>query len=180
MTTDNGWNPEGCFDCSRLGGPCPGHLAQQEKPQRASPMPSAACPGHTFVQDTRACKVCNPPEAGRSSGPVADLGAFEAFDDPHTGERLYRPRTSPEELAPLAARIAKGRAKYPTGCTLLSLLDEAGEVAHAVNKRESHERVRDELLDVAAVAMRLYFGEIDTAWQPASPFTREAQSEKKT
>jgi hypothetical protein len=73
---------------------------------------------------------------------------------------------APSELFPLAVRIEKGRQKYPTGCTLLSLLDEAGEVAHAVNKRESNDRVRDELLDVAAVAMRLYFGEIDTAWQP--------------
>lgn len=67
-----------------------------------------------------------------------------------------------EELGPLAARIAKGRKKYANGCTVLSLLDEAGEVAHAVNKYESAERIREELLDVAAVAMRLYFGEIDT------------------
>lgn len=65
------------------------------------------------------------------------------------------------ELAPLAQRIAKGRAKYANGCTILSLIDEAGEVAHAVNKYESADRIRDELLDVAAVAMRLYFGEID-------------------
>lgn len=65
------------------------------------------------------------------------------------------------ELAPLVARIAKGRAKYPEGCTFLSLVDEAGEVAHAINKREHIERARDELLDVAAVAMRLYLGEVD-------------------
>ncbi len=71
----------------------------------------------------------------------------------------------PDELEPLATRIAKGRAKYANGCTVLSLLDEAGEVAHAVNKYEPAERIRDELLDVAAVAMRLYFGEIDTGLQ---------------
>lgn len=65
------------------------------------------------------------------------------------------------ELGPLAERIARGRAKYANGCTVLSLLDEAGEVAHAVNKYESADRIREELLDVAAVAMRLYFGEID-------------------
>lgn len=65
------------------------------------------------------------------------------------------------ELVTLADRIQKGRRKYPNGCTVLSLLDEAGEVAHAVNKYESAERIREELLDVAAVAMRLYFGEID-------------------
>lgn len=61
----------------------------------------------------------------------------------------------------LAAQMAKGRAKYPNGCTAFSLLDEAGEVVHAINKYESVERVRDEILDVAAVAMRLYLGEID-------------------
>lgn len=65
------------------------------------------------------------------------------------------------ELAPLAARMAVGRAKYPAGCTVLSLMDEAGEFAHAINKDEGIERVRDELLDVAAVAMRLYLGEVD-------------------
>lgn len=68
---------------------------------------------------------------------------------------------APSELAPLVSRMAKGRTKYANGCTLVSLLDEAGEVVHAVNKNEGTERVRDELLDVAAVAMRLYLGEID-------------------
>lgn len=75
--------------------------------------------------------------------------------------RTSGPETASVELAPLAARIAKGRAKYANGCTVLSLIDEAGEVAHAVNKYEPEDRIRDELLDVAAVAMRLYFGEID-------------------
>jgi hypothetical protein len=65
------------------------------------------------------------------------------------------------DLALLAERIAKGRVKYPEGCTALSLFDEAGEVAHAINKREPIDRVRAELLDVAVVAMRLYFGEVD-------------------
>lgn len=66
-------------------------------------------------------------------------------------------------LEALVTHIAKARAKYPKGCTVLSLLDEAGEVAHAVNKHEDVERVREELLDVAGVAMRLYFGECDEA-----------------
>lgn len=64
-------------------------------------------------------------------------------------------------LTPLRLRMGHGRAKYPNGCTVLSLLDEAGELAHAVNKGEPVDRVRDELLDVAAVAMRLYLGEVD-------------------
>lgn len=61
----------------------------------------------------------------------------------------------------LAKRMAKGREKYPLGCTVASLLDEAGEFTHAVNKEEGRVRLRDELLDVAAVAMRLYLGEVD-------------------
>lgn len=62
----------------------------------------------------------------------------------------------------LAIRLEKGRRKYPEGCTALSLWDEAGEVAHALNKRETEERVREEILDAAVVAIRLYLGEIDT------------------
>lgn len=80
-------------------------------------------------------------------------------------ERGGRPRSETpvlDELAPLRARLAKGRAKYPNGCTAISLLDEAGEVAHALNKYEAADRVRDEILDVASVAMRLYLGEVDT------------------
>ena len=65
-------------------------------------------------------------------------------------------------FALLRQRIAKGRQKYPEGCTALSLLDEAGEVAHALNKREPIEKIREELLDVLVVAMRLYLGEVDT------------------
>lgn len=67
-----------------------------------------------------------------------------------------------DELRPLAARIAKSRAKYPNGATIMALLDEAGEVARAVNKYEPADRVREELLDVACVAMRLYAGEVDS------------------
>lgn len=83
---------------------------------------------------------------------------------PKTKARIH-PKAVPDELEPLRLRIAKGRAKYPNGCTLTSLQDEAGEVVHAVNKYEPAERVRDELLDVAGVAMRLYLGEIDRGLQ---------------
>jgi len=75
---------------------------------------------------------------------------------------MTNPMTTTEEFfRPLLDRIEKGRAKYPNGCTLLSLQDELGEVVHAVNKDEGVSRVRDELLDVAAVAMRMYHGELD-------------------
>lgn len=67
------------------------------------------------------------------------------------------------EFGPLRAQMAKGRARYPLGATVVSLEDEAGEVVHAINKGEPLDRVRDELLDVAGVAMRLYLGEIDTS-----------------
>jgi len=93
------------------------------------------------------------------------------------------------DLVLLAERIEKGRVKYPEGCTALSLFDEAGEVAHALNKREPVDRVRAELLDVAVVAMRLYFGEIDRGLEidglvqrrtdkPASPSSSPAGKAK--
>lgn len=69
--------------------------------------------------------------------------------------------TDDTAIGKLLLRMAKGRAKYPNGPTLLSLDDEVGEVKRAINKREGIERARDELLDVAAVAMRLYLGEVD-------------------
>lgn len=84
------------------------------------------------------------------------------------------------ELSPLWQRIEKGRTKYANGCTVLSLIDEAGEVAHAVNKYENEERVRDELLDVAAVAMRLYFGEIDRGLEMDGLVQRRAAAKTST
>lgn len=61
----------------------------------------------------------------------------------------------------LLGRMGKARAKYPNGCTALSLFDEVGEFSRALNKFEGIDRVLDELLDVAAVAMRLHLGEVD-------------------
>lgn len=95
-------------------------------------------------------------QVGPTLDEVLHGAGFERSDFP---EQMADGQT--DELAPLSARIAKGRAKYANGCTVLSLIDETGEVAHAVNKYEPADRIRDELLDVAAVAMRLYFGEID-------------------
>lgn len=107
----------------------------------------------------------HPPPGGQQVGPGGDLGPVPPSVRGYL-ERVVRdlrggPPARVGELNALAARIAKGRAKYPNGCTVLSLLDECGEVAHAVNKYESADRVREELLDVAAVAMRLYLGEVD-------------------
>lgn len=61
----------------------------------------------------------------------------------------------------LMQRMNASRAKYPDGCTVLSLIDECGEVMHAINKYEDLETVCNEILDTAAVAMRLYLGEVD-------------------
>lgn len=63
-------------------------------------------------------------------------------------------------LADLLVALQKGRAKYPQGVTVLSVADEAGEVVHAANKREPWQRVREEALDTAVVALRLYLGEV--------------------
>ena len=65
------------------------------------------------------------------------------------------------QLSPLLERLEKSRKKYPEGCTHLSLIDECGEFAHAINKNESLERVKEEALDTASVAMRIYFDEWD-------------------
>lgn len=66
------------------------------------------------------------------------------------------------ELAPLAARMAHARQAHPEGSDLTSLVSEVGEVARAMYAEapdQARDRARDELLDVAAVTMRLYLGE---------------------
>lgn len=101
-------------------------------------------------------------------GDTRDDVGFSHCDDLATELEKYKgavpclDKALVDELSPLRERLAKGREKYANGCTVLSLLDEAGEVAHALNKYEPSERVRDEILDVASVAMRLYLGEVDT------------------
>lgn len=73
-----------------------------------------------------------------------------------------------QELAVLGAAIVRARGLHPAGCALRHLVSEVGEVAHAmcigdvgiggdVAKRE--ERIREELLDVAVVAMRMALGD---------------------
>ncbi len=64
------------------------------------------------------------------------------------------------ELDPLVEAIARGRAKYPKGACIEALLSEAGEVATAM-MRETPDRLRSELLDLAVVATRLALGEWD-------------------
>jgi len=60
----------------------------------------------------------------------------------------------------LAWGIDKARTKHPEGSTLRDLVSEVGEVATAM-WRETPERVNEELLDVAIVAMRMRLGEGD-------------------
>lgn len=61
-------------------------------------------------------------------------------------------------LTDLSWAIERARALHPEGASELALLEECGEVARA-HRRETPARVREELLDVAVVAMRLYIGE---------------------
>jgi hypothetical protein len=63
----------------------------------------------------------------------------------------------------LAVAIDRARSLHPEGCNITSLFEEVGEVARAL-RRETHERVREELLDVAVVAMRLWMNEICQRW----------------
>lgn len=59
---------------------------------------------------------------------------------------------------PLASALQRARQLHPEGASMNALVEEVGEVARA-RRRETHERVREELLDVAVVALRLYLGE---------------------
>jgi len=63
------------------------------------------------------------------------------------------------ELKPLADRLHHARTKHPEGVWKHSLWEEFGEVGRALN-RENQERVADELLDLATVAMRMRKGEV--------------------
>jgi hypothetical protein len=64
------------------------------------------------------------------------------------------------ELLPLAERLIHARTKHPKGTDgWRSLNEELGEVAKA-ERHETPERVADELLDVATVAMRWRAGEV--------------------
>lgn len=83
---------------------------------------------------------------------LAGLGRDELIAVVQTHRKLF---------TELSARITKSRERYPEGCTLAALTDECGEVMHAVNKYKSTEEVREEILDLASVAIRLYWGEID-------------------
>lgn len=76
------------------------------------------------------------------------------------GELLEELRSIKKRFAPFAALeygISEGRCKHPAGVPFEALVEEVGEVARALMD-EPH-RVRDELLDVAVCAMRMWLGE---------------------
>lgn len=65
-----------------------------------------------------------------------------------------------QQLAPLGASILRARGLHPRGVDgIRSLAEEVGEVANAM-RRETPERVREELIDVATVAMRWAIGDV--------------------
>lgn len=57
-------------------------------------------------------------------------------DEKRTGDGLNEP-------GPLAARIAKGRAKYANGCTVLSLIDASTLASRGSRRRRLPEPSRD-------------------------------------
>lgn len=63
------------------------------------------------------------------------------------------------ELDVLVPALAAARLKHPRGSKFADLAEEVGEVARAM-RREGLERVREELLDVAVVALRMHLGEL--------------------
>lgn len=67
-----------------------------------------------------------------------------------------------QALYDLEARIAHARDQHPQGASFDALVAELGEAAEA-RKRGDAAHEREELLDVATVALRLYMGE---TWVP--------------
>lgn len=68
---------------------------------------------------------------------------------------------NPELIASVIAREKKAIAKWgPADTTpqimLNSVMEEVGEVAHAINKNEGKQRVLDEIVDSIGVLSRLY------------------------
>lgn len=62
-------------------------------------------------------------------------------------------------LEQLLQVIVHARQKHPKGANFEALVAELGEVAEA-RKRGDQANERDELLDVATVAIRLWMGEV--------------------
>ncbi len=61
-------------------------------------------------------------------------------------------------MVALGRRLAHARRAHPDGATLAALLEEVDEV---LAEAPGTARERDELLDVATVAIRLWLGEED-------------------
>lgn len=66
-----------------------------------------------------------------------------------------------QDWEPLFRAIKQERAKSPDGCTVLSLLGEVSKIAYAISEGWPKERVREQLLTLGAMVMRLYFGDVD-------------------
>jgi hypothetical protein len=83
-------------------------------------------------------------------------------------------RAERDRWQPLSDEIEAARAKYPgNNHRLLALQGEVNEVLHAYVTGDA-EKVRAEVLQVAATAMRLY-EEGDSALRPPAPATEEVQ-----
>jgi hypothetical protein len=65
-----------------------------------------------------------------------------------------------DAICGLVAGLVRAREKHPNGANMYALMEEVGEVCRAL-RREGGDRVSEELMDVAVVAMRIWVGEVD-------------------
>lgn len=77
----------------------------------------------------------------------------------------------------LANRLQHARKKHPEGADLWALMAELCEVFEEFNASDA-ERYKDELLDVATVAIRIYLGEVSELEQVS--WTRVEQADELT
>lgn len=104
------------------------------------------------------------------------LAAYRAskFLDEQLGE-MKSSMGIEQALLSLAAAIVRARELHPEGCNLADLASEVGEVGRAMN-RETEGREREELLDTAAVAVRMWLGERSD--RPRAPLAEATMSDQ--
>jgi len=97
--------------------------------------------------------------AGRAEVSRAQMEQHLSCVQAHCTQQLNELRSwRGHEIDALVVALARGRSLHPKGCYVYALVEEVGEVARAI-RREGLARVREELLDTAVVAMRLFLGE---------------------
>ena len=95
---------------------------------------------------------------------MSDIKRDMAFE---SMAKLTGPITQDMAMGMLAARLEHARREHPVfaesnDAALDIILDEAEELSREINHGGSSARVIDEALDVAATAMRLVMGEVQS------------------